>query len=463
MENTGGRIAVIGGGASGCMAAIAAARAGCSVTVFEKNEKIAKKIYATGNGRCNLTNLFLDSSCYHTRQGKEETRRVHKLIERFPQKDLIAFFRQAGLPVHDRDGYVYPRTDQAETVARTLEKCMRQAGVRICTDSRVEKIEKTKDGFRIHYCLSEKDKMPVRAAGKASEKRSEKKRSKKDGRSPVQRGAGQESVFDCQAVLLCTGGLAGPSFGCSGDGYVFADRLAHTVIDPLPALTRLECSNSFLRRAAGVRCHAAVKLLEEGKEALDQDRVLCEDGELQITETGISGIPVFQISGRAALLLAEDRRAGVLIDFLPEFTQEAFQKEIEMRLAQDRDQMLGDFLLGLVHRKVIDMILAREGLQAEMKARRLTDAELRQIMCKLRAFELDVTATGGFDHAQVTSGGIPLSEVDDDFASRKCPGLYMAGELLDVDGRCGGYNLQWAMTGGMLAGRAAASYIKNRL
>ena len=124
--------------------------------------------------------------------------------------------------------------------------------------------------------------------------------------------------------------------------------------------------------------------------------------------------------------------------------------------------MLGDFLLGLAHRKVIDLILAREGLQAEMKARRFSDRELRALMHKLRAFDLDVTGTGGFDHAQVTSGGVPLSEVDDSLQSQKCRGLFLAGELLDVDGRCGGYNLQWAMTSGTLAGRSAARFIHNR-
>ena len=180
---------------------------------------------------------------------------------------------------------------------------------------------------------------------------------------------------------------------------------------------------------------------------------------LQITENSISGIPVFQISGTAAGLLSQGRKVRVLIDFLPEFTRQDYEKEIEERLGQDRGQMLGDFLLGLAHRKVIDMILARAGLQAEMKARRLSDGELRGILRSLRDFELEVTATGGFDHAQVTKGGIPLSQVDDNFESEKCGGLFLAGELLDVDGRCGGYNLQWAMTSGLLAGRAAARYL----
>ena len=452
MENTGGRVAVIGAGASGCMAAIAAAHAGCSVILFEKNEKIAKKIYATGNGRCNLTNLFLDGSCYHTHDSGNEINRVLSFIGQFSQKDLIRFFKEAGVPVHDRGGYVYPRTDQAETIARALEKSMRQDKVEVCTDCLVEKIEKTKEGFCIRYFLSEKDK------GKAQQGRG-KKQTKQTGKDGVKK---TEQSCRCDAVILCTGGMAGPSFGCGGDGYRFAEHFSHQVIRPLPALTRLESDDPFLRRAAGVRCHASVTLLKERDKAgtdCRSEKEICEDGELQITENSISGIPVFQISGTAAGLLSQGRKVRVLIDFLPEFTRQDYEKEIEERLGQDRGQMLGDFLLGLAHRKVIDMILARAGLQAEMKARRLSDGELRGILRSLRDFELEVTATGGFDHAQVTKGGIPLSQVDDNFESEKCGGLFLAGELLDVDGRCGGYNLQWAMTSGFLAGRSAARYL----
>ena len=452
MENTGGRVAVIGAGASGCMAAIAAAHAGCSVTLFEKNEKIAKKIYATGNGRCNLTNLYLDEFCYHTHDSRNEVPRVLSILEQFSQKDLIRFFRKTGVPVHDRDGYVYPRTDQAETVARALEKCMRLEKVQVCTDCHVQKIEKTEEGFCIRFLLSEKDK------AKAQQGRG-KKSAKQAGKDAVRK---TEHSCCCDAVILCTGGMAGPSFGCSGDGYRFAEHFSHKVIRPLPALTRLETDDTYLRRAAGVRCHASVTLLNDqdkaGTELRTEDHI-CEDGELQITENSISGIPVFQISGIAAGHLSEGRRVRVRIDFLPEFSRQEYEKEIENRLLQERGQMLGDFLLGLTHRKVIDMILAREGLQAEMKARRLSDCELLGIMQSFRALDLEVTATGGFDHAQVTKGGIPLSEVDDSFGSEKCSGLFLAGELLDVDGRCGGYNLQWAMTSGLLAGQSAAKYL----
>jgi predicted Rossmann fold flavoprotein len=176
-----------------------------------------------------------------------------------------------------------------------------------------------------------------------------------------------------------------------------------------------------------------------------------------MTDYGVSGIPVFQISGRAAQYLTAKEKIRVRIDFLPEFRDREFEKEISWRMGERRDQMLSDFLLGLANRKVIDLPLASEGLQAEMKARRLSDADLTGLLRKLRAFDLDVTDVRSFENAQVTCGGIPLAEINSRFESVLCPGLYLAGELLDVDGRCGGYNLQWAMSSGYQAGQAAAS------
>ena len=405
--------------------------------------------------------------------------RIRSGLRSLQNWSMAIFTQSTGVPVHDRDGYVYPRTDQAETVVEALKKCMRQLGIRICTNCTVLGIEKAaqgigRDSFCIHYKISAQEKTVSGIPGRGKEKKKGKGAadtiSMKTGRKPVSRAAEPAAVekqdsFCCDAVILCTGGLAGPSFGCSGDGYRMAEHFSHTVISPLPALTRLETEDPFLRRAAGVRCHASVTLLREADQS-DQpgrgchpDRNICEDGELQITENSLSGIPVFQISGTAAGLLSQGRRVRVLVDFLPEFTRQEYEKEMQERLVQDRGQMLGDFLLGLAHRKVIDMILARSGLQAEMKARRLTDGELRGIMETLRALELEVTATGGFEHAQVTKGGVPLSEIADSFASRKEAGLFLAGELLDVDGRCGGYNLQWAMTSGLIAGRSAAGYL----
>lgn len=422
------RVAVIGGGASGCMAAITAAQAGADVHIFEKNEKPGKKLYATGNGRCNLTNLHMDDSCYHTRTAdKNGSSLIHSAIERYSPADQIRFFADLGVPVYDRDGYVYPRTNQAQTVVRALEKRIAALGIRVHTDCPVRKIRRSQQGTNADAAVFYVDCNDQEAR-----------------------------AFD--TVILCTGGMAGPQYGTTGDGYRLAASFSHKISTPLPALTALECRGQFLKRAAGVRCRAAVTLYTgNDKKQIREGR---EEGEVQMTDYGISGIPVMQISGMAARLLESKQRVFVQIDFLPEFSDSAFSDEIERRMREDRSQMLGDLFLGLVHKKILDLLLAEKGLQAEMKARRIDDAGIRQILQSMREYTLEVIQVKSFKQAQVTSGGILLEDTDADFQSRLQPGLFFAGEVLDVDGRCGGYNLQWAFATGYIAGLAAAHYCR---
>lgn len=422
------RVAVIGGGASGCMAAITAAQAGADVHIFEKNEKPGKKLYATGNGRCNLTNLHMDDSCYHTRTAdKNGSSLIHSAIERYSPADQIRFFADLGVPVYDRDGYVYPRTNQAQTVVRALEKRIAALGIRVHTGCPVRKIRRSQQGTKAD-----------------------------DAVFYVDCNDREARAFD--TVILCTGGMAGPQYGTTGDGYRLAASFSHRIRTPLPALTALECRGQFLKRAAGVRCRGAVTLYTgNDKKQIREGR---EEGEVQMTDYGISGIPVMQISGMAARFLESKQRVFVQIDFLPEFSDSAFSDEIERRMREDRSQMLGDLFLGLVHKKILDLLLAEKGLQAEMKARRIDDAGIRQILQSMREYTLEVIQVKSFKQAQVTSGGILLEDTDADFQSRLQPGLFFAGEVLDVDGRCGGYNLQWAFATGYITGLAAAHYCR---
>ena len=387
--------------------------------------------------------------------------------------------------------------------------------------------------FRIRYSLKA-DAPAVR--GKQSEKAYRNQKWEKIGKKGwKQAGRGRQDNFPaasassgtndqnelfCDAVILCTGGLAGPSFGCTGDGYRLAGRYSHHIRKPLPALTQIVCDSPFLKYAAGVRCQAKISLYAAGScgdtrhgdlpQAMDahrdyaedvhaaqgtsclmpigdarkkspstraadtwassgirsltkspptravdtqegsMDRPACicaaeESGELQITDYGLSGIPVFQLSRTAAQLLDAGRTVYARIDFLPWMTDEMFARETAHRLqAETKDQMLSDYFLGLVNKKVLDLLLVSRGWQSEMKAKRLADAQLLEIMELLRCFELQVTGVRPFENAQVTCGGIPPGETDGNFGSVFRPGLYFAGEVLDIDGRCGGYNLQWA-------------------
>ena len=401
--------AVIGAGASGCMAAVSAALSGAGVLLLEANDKICKKIYATGNGRCNLTNLYMSGECYHTGGGED----LSAFFARFSVEDHLAFWQSRGIYLHDRQGYVYPQTDQAATIAEGFEKTLESLGVRISLKERVQRIRRDEKGtFRIE----------------------------------TQEG----HQYAAKSVVLAGGGMAGPQFGCRGDMYRIAESLGHRVRKPLPALTPLLSGDKDLKAAAGVRCDAAVTLLIDGSE------VSGERGELQMTESGISGIPVFQMSAAAAAALDEGRKVSAVISFLPGMDECTFQAETSRRLEEDRNCMLGRFFLGLVNKKVLDLILRRRGLQAEKKASKLSDHELSAIMQDMRRFPVRITAVEGFQKAQVTKGGIPLSQTDENLQSDRCPGLHLAGELLDVDGICGGYNLQWAMTSGWIAGESAA-------
>ena len=405
-------VAVIGGGAAGCMAACAASEGGARTLILEANDRIGRKICATGNGRCNLTNLHVDENCYHTGGGED----LSAFFARFSVEDNIRFWESRGVYLHDRDGYVYPRTDQASTIADAFDKILRAEGTEIIPGSRVIDVKQEEDSegrvFRIGT---------------------------KEGRR-----------YFARKVILAGGGAAGPQYGCDGSLYGIARSLGHTVKKPLPALVPLLSDDTDLKAAAGVRCDAGIRLV------CGESTFRAERGELQITGKGISGIPVFQISSEASRALDEGRRVFAEIDFLPDFTDEMWEKEKARRLSEDRNCMLGTFFLGLVNRKVLDLLLRKQGIQAEKKASKVDEDTLISIMRDMRSFKVSVTGTGGFEQAQVTTGGIPLSQTDKDLMSVFCGGLYLSGELLDVDGICGGYNLQWAFTSGWIAGKSAA-------
>ena len=405
-------VAVIGGGAAGCMAACAASENGARTLILEANDRIGRKICATGNGRCNLTNLHVDENCYHTGGGED----LSAFFARFSIQDNIRFWESRGVYLHDRNGYVYPRTDQASTIAEAFDKILRAAGAVIMTGSPVTEVKTEED---------------------------------RDGRLFRIRGKEGSRCF-ARKVILTGGGAAGPQYGCDGSIYGIARSLGHTVNKPLPALVPLLSDDKDLKAAAGVRCDANITLI------CAENSSRTERGELQITQAGISGIPVFQVSSEASRALNEGKEVYAEIDFLPDLTDEMWKKEKERRLSEDRNCMLGVFFLGLVNRKVLDLLLKKRGIQAEKKASKVDKDSLISIMEDMRRFRLRITGTGGFGQAQVTTGGIPLSQTDLNLMSRRCRGLYLAGELLDVDGICGGYNLQWAFTSGWIAGKSAA-------
>jgi len=440
-------ILVIGAGAAGCMAAISAARefdngikngavrVGATngrhrnmhrpcdgrVLVLEKNARIADKIYATGNGRCNIANAFMSEDCYYT----DSARQPLSLLDPFGRDDLRSLFEDAGVFWHDRGGYFYPRTDQAATVSRFFERAFRRCNIDCVLNATVTSIS----------------------------------RPDKNGLIEVNAGP---YVYQTSAVVCAPGscsGLQGRKNDSKRNSSPYSLVLPyHTVKAPVPALVPLLTDDPLIRTAAGVRCSAVITICVEG------NIIRQESGELQITEHGISGIPVFQLSRIAARALQDGAQEVIChIDFLPEFTREAWEKELHRRLSGIRDDdTLLDLFDGLVSARVASYVIRSCGFADEKKLSNLEpdiQKKLPESMLRsLRDREIRIIGTAGFEKSQVTAGGVDLTQIDEHMMSRVLPGLFLAGEVLDADGICGGYNLTLAMCTGHTAGLYAARY-----
>ena len=412
------RIGIIGGGAAGMAAAITAARNDrqAKVWILEQKEKIGKKILATGNGRCNLTNCQIDGSCAENGYRGEDLPFVKKVLERFGYKETMEFFESLGLVAKRRGDYVYPRSDQASSVLELLELELRRLGVEVYCGGKVTAVAPESRGFNI--TVSE----------------NQKKRELKADR-----------------VILACGGRAASTFGSDGSGYDLAKSLGHHMTPVVPALVQLKVKNHPFAKASGVRAKARVTALVDGA------KVAADAGELQITAYGISGIPVFQISRFLAYGLYQKKRAEVSLDLLPEYTEEE-AGELFVKLAGQRDRRtIGECLTGVFHRKLIPRILELSGTEIHEKVGALDKRSLFALAGKCKKIILTISDTNGFENAQVCAGGVRTKEVCPATMESRCVrGLYLAGELLDADGICGGYNLQWAWATGCIAGKAAA-------
>lgn len=403
-------IGVVGGGAAGMMAAISAAGQGARVTVLEANERLGKKLLSTGNGKCNLGNEKLDPGEYYT--GRPDL--LERCLRRFSTDDTMNFFHRTGLLIKSKNGYLYPASEQASSVLDVLRFEAAAAGIEVVTGCRVERIAR-------------------------------------DGRTGgIQvRGGGRD--FDFDRVILAAGGRAAPRTGSDGAGYLLAEQLGHSLIPTVPALVQLKCREPFFKSVSGVRAEAELLLGSAGEGKVK------ERGELQLTEYGISGIPVFQISRQVNYRLLREREVEIAIDFLPDYTPEAYERLYISRLLLQGQRTVEEFFTGMLNKKLMQLFVRLAGLHPTEITETADREKIKKVFELCRRFIVHVTGHNGYDNAQVCAGGIPLTEVTEDLESVKSPGVYFAGEILDVDGRCGGYNLQWAWSSGYIAGTAAAA------
>ncbi|MDY5987562.1 NAD(P)/FAD-dependent oxidoreductase [Sporofaciens sp. SGI.106] len=435
------RICIIGGGASGMAAAIAAARKGAKVTVLEHKDRLGKKILSTGNGRCNLTNEFLPEGCY---RGEDETF-ASEVLKLFTPADAISFFESIGILTKSRDGYIYPRNGQAACVRDSLEKEMERCGVKWYVNTEVESIHPDKGGFRIEVQRRIEDSSRVTECFPGS------KKGRKQGKKQEKIFRILPETYRADIVILAAGGQAAPVLGSDGSGYKLAQSLGHSLTLVVPALVQLRAEDSCFKQLAGVRADAGVKLY------VDDEWKASDVGEVQLTDYGISGIPVFQVSRYAAFGIACEQRVRAEIDFLPYVTDTEFLKLLKNRGHQWQDSPVEDLINGIFHSKLLPVLLERAGISCGTPARNVQDETWKSLVEICKKFQVKIVGTNSFEQAQVCAGGVRTSEVDAfSMASRICNGLYLTGELLDVDGICGGYNLQWAWATGVIAGEHAA-------
>lgn len=417
-------VGVIGGGPSGMMAAITAAKAGAKVTILEGNDRLGKKILVTGNGRCNLGNLKLSGKDY---EGGSR-RRVEEWLSVFGVKETLAFFEKAGLMIKDRNGYLYPVCDQASAVLDILRLQVAGLGITVLTQAKVTDIR----------ILQEK----------------------RGSKSFEVSWQGGRQHFD--RVILSCGSKAAPKTGSDGSGYMLAEKLGLKVTPIVPALTALKCQEEFCKSLAGVRVEARIRILSKDGE------LACEEGELQLTDYGISGIPVFQLSGRINQWMhthkGKQAPLCVKIDFFPGMEEQEYESMTSRRLnaALNTAMTVEEFCTGMLHKKIMLLLIRLAGLKPSHPLRQAEKSSLKKLFSLCREFPMHIVGSNSFDNAQICSGGVALTEVTESLEAVKCPGLFLTGELLDVDGRCGGYNLQWAWTSGYIAGSAVAGLLPRR-
>lgn len=414
------KIVIVGGGASGLTAAISAAEQGAQVTVLECADRPARKICATGNGKCNLTNKNMDVSHYRS----ADPALVKNTLARFGCRETLEFFENQGMLFKDRNGYVYPSTGQASSVAELLLGRCRELGVVLKCNTKVLSVRKKKEKFTL-FCETE-----IKQNKKVLECRQTKE--------------------EADRVILAAGSTAG-GFGCDSTGTELAASLGHKIIPEVPALTSLKCANPpFFREVSGVRVDGHVALFEEGGDMLGEDT-----GELQLTGYGISGIPVFQVSRYAAYALREGKEVTAVLDFLPEYSFTELWEKVQESRTRYKDRKIAEVFSYLYNGKLVRGILTVMGIKENQKISEVAPEHLKKVIRQFKQFKIKVTAVSELQNSQVCAGGVSTGELTGDFMSRKVENLYIIGEMTDVDGICGGYNLQYAWASGRIAGLAA--------
>ena len=397
-------IGVIGGGASGMAAALAAAEnENAQVVLFERQARLGRKLQATGNGRCNLTNMNADARGYH---GNDPAFAASALTS-FNVEQTLKWFRQLGLfTVAESSGRVYPYSDQANSVVDVLRFALEKENIRMELGFEVTKLRRKGNGFSVES---------------------------------------MDRAIECDKVIVACGGLAGTKLGGSMAGYQLLRSMGHKMTKLRPTLVQLKCAWSGVAALKGVRANCRAAILCDG--VLHAEST----GEIQFTEYGLSGPVIFEVSRD----VCQGKGNWVCrLDLLPEISETELRSEL---LRRRKTALCADELLtGILHNRLGRVLTKAVGISGSRSISSLTEGEIEEVCAAVKAFEVRLTEPMGMDSAQVTAGGMVTDEFDPmTMESKLVPGLFACGEVLDIDGDCGGYNLQWAWSSGRCAGIAA--------
>lgn len=404
---------VIGGGAAGMTAAIALGRKGKQVLVIEQCKELGKKLLATGNGRCNFTNSYYDSNTY-----RGDALFAKTVYEQFPYYKTIEFMHSIGVLQQEREGYYYPYTNQAKTVVQAMLEALVSANVTVCADRIVRSIVRNQTGvFHVRTSYGE---------------------------------------FDGVTVLLACGGKASSYFKQEESyGYKLAEQLGHKITSLVPALCAMKVKED-IRLLKGIRLKGAVHLYADA--SLEDSISPLVQGELQFGAKGISGIPAFQVSRYAAQELFLGGTVYAMVDLLPEYSS----NDLKVLLSQaefDDNTTVFSYLCGYVQPAVAEWILKRLCFNVDSRLSKLSETQWLSIMSEMKQLRFEITGVDDWSNAQVTAGGVDTAHIDPGtMESGCCPGCFFAGEMVNVDGTCGGYNIQFAISSAMVAVKGIMNY-----
>ena len=399
-------VIIIGAGASGCFLAInlKIKNPKLDVLLLEKNEKLGKKILITGNGRCNLGNENEDLKNYNS------TSKLDEFNTRLKNNNYLTLLNKIGILTkkEETSSRVYPYSNQAITVCKSFERALEENKVSIKYNYDVKKVKKENETFVINDELR------------------------------------------CNKLVIATGGKSYSKTGSTGDGYKILKSFGHKITDLYTSLTYLKTSYKYIKDLAGVRVNGLVKLV------IDEKEKLCETGQIQFTKDSLSGICIFNLSRNVSKYIKENKNVNVVADIMPEYKV----LELENYLLQFSNYKIEDALSCMINNK-ISVVITRELNIHGKKVCNLNHDQINKVCFKLKNMKFKITSVGDFESAQVTNGGAYLKEFTPFLESKLVPNLYSVGEVLDVDGKCGGYNLSWAFNSALIvAEKIVIMYLK---